>query len=136
MHLALKVPGVAEVVQDTLPWSTLQVFVASLLHVALVAPVICVGVTEPSVALTVIELISNRVPSAIPSGRPSAQQFTGTVEPAGTSPAGAEIEAVTTASPNAVAGINPAMSATDAYTCPGILIVVPVLQGVSLDKGE
>jgi hypothetical protein len=59
---------------------------------------------------------------------------TWTVEPAETSATG-ETDAVTTAPASAVAG-SPAMSATDAYRYAGILMVDPVLQGVSLDKSD
>jgi hypothetical protein len=65
----------------------------------------------------------------------SARQFTKTVVPAMTSPVAAGIDAVEVTPARAVAG-SPAMSATNAYTCPGILMVNPVLQGMSLDKGE
>jgi hypothetical protein len=104
-------PGVDGVAQATDPRMTLHVEV-EVLHVWLTAPVSVAGVTVPP--LTPTSTLSTFVGEPM-LGLPSAKHSTWIVDPAGTSPGGAWILAVTVIPARAVAG-NAASSASDAYT--------------------
>ncbi len=131
MQLALKVAGLAGVVQLTEPWNTLQplapAFTASWQATGLAtAPGIWVALSVPPPTMfTAIDWIVSPLPKAV-ALRPSAKQVICTVAPAAT-PAVGETVAIAPAVAAATAGA-PVTMASAAYTNARILMVPPELQ--------
>ncbi len=134
MHVAVYVPAVAGVIQLAVPSSQLHVPLLGAMHGRLWAPVSDAGVTVPPLTETSIRSIVVVVPPPpIPEVvSPWAWQITDTVEPGGTSPAGAWIVVVQTVTLAAATDGNAAASATHAYTCRGILMAPSRVQTPSL----